>query len=50
MCKVVYSPEYSKYNLGPGHPFDPVRIEMVIDLLKELGLLHDFVQPGFALS
>ncbi len=45
MCKVVYSPEYSKYNLGPGHPFDPVRIEMVIDLLKELGVLREFVRP-----
>jgi acetoin utilization protein AcuC len=46
MCKVIYSPEYSKYNLGPGHPFDPVRIEMVIDLLKELGVLREFVLPN----
>ena len=46
MCKVVYSPEYSKYNLGPGHPFDPVRVEMVIDLLKELGVFREFVQPN----
>ncbi len=46
MCKVVYSPEYSKYNLGPGHPFDPLRVEMVIDLLKELGVFREFVQPN----
>ncbi len=45
MCKIIYHPDYSKYNLGPGHPFDPVRIEMVIDLLKEIGVLHDYIQP-----
>jgi acetoin utilization protein AcuC len=45
MCKIIYHPDYSNYNLGQGHPFDPVRIEMVIDLLKELGLLKDVILP-----
>lgn len=45
MCKVIFHPNYINYNLGQGHPFDPVRVEMVIDLLKELGLLKDITLP-----
>lgn len=45
MCKIIYHPNYSNYNLGEGHPFDPIRIEMVIDLLKELDLLKETIQP-----
>ena len=39
MCKVIYHPKYSLYNLGEGHPFSPLRSEMVIDLLEELGVM-----------
>src|SRR5512146_1503425 len=45
MCKIIYHPNYANYNLGPGHPFDPVRIEMLIDLLKEFGVLSEFIMP-----
>ena len=37
MCKIIYHPKYKLYDLGKGHPFNPVRVEMVLDLLKELG-------------
>ncbi|HSD63212.1 MAG TPA: acetoin utilization protein AcuC, partial [Ignavibacteriaceae bacterium] len=45
MCKIIYHPFYSNYNPGQGHPFDPVRVEMVVDLLRELGLLKNIIQP-----
>lgn len=45
MHKVIYHPGYSKYNPGEGHPFSPLRNEMVVDLLKELGLLKGMIQP-----
>ncbi len=47
MCKIIYHPAYSKYNLGEGHPFDPLRIELTLDLLKELNLLKDVVRPEY---
>ncbi len=55
MCKIIYHPGYCKYDLGPGHPFDPRRVEMVLDLLKEYGYLKepikpDIVQPNDLLS
>ena len=37
MCKIIYHPKYKLYNLGKGHPFNPIRVEMVLDILKELG-------------
>lgn len=42
MCRVIHNPKYSLYNLGDNHPFSPLRIEMVIDLLKEWKL---FAEP-----
>jgi acetoin utilization protein AcuC len=45
MCKIIYHPNYGNYNLGEGHPFDPVRIELVLDLLKEFSLLKDIIKP-----
>ena len=36
MCKIIYHPKYNLYDLGQGHPFNPIRVEMVLDLLKEL--------------
>ncbi|NOY08420.1 MAG: acetoin utilization protein AcuC [Spirochaetes bacterium] len=37
MCQIVYHPDYKKYNLGYTHPFNPIRVEMTLDLLNELG-------------
>ncbi|MBZ5589489.1 MAG: acetoin utilization protein AcuC [Acidobacteriia bacterium] len=33
----VYDPNYLAYDFGPAHPFSPVRLEMLLDLLHELG-------------
>lgn len=45
MCEIIYHPNYSKYKLGEGHPFNPLRVELVLDLLKELNLLKETIQP-----
>ncbi len=39
MPQLIYSPSYGTYNFGDDHPFSPLRVEMVMDLLRELG--HD---------
>jgi len=36
----VYNPAYLAYDFGPGHPFSPIRLEMLLDLLDALG--HPF--------
>ncbi|MBI4916154.1 MAG: acetoin utilization protein AcuC [Acidobacteria bacterium] len=41
MPKVVHHPAYGRYDLGPEHPFSPGRIDMVLDLLRELGIALD---------
>ncbi len=45
MCEIIYHPAYSKYNLGEGHPFDPLRIQLALDLLSELNLLKESIRP-----
>lgn len=45
MCEIIYHPAYSKYNLGEGHPFDPLRIQLALDLLSELNLLKETIKP-----
>ncbi len=45
MCKIIYTPDYNKYDLGPEHPFSPKRIDMMLDLLKEYGYLKDPLVP-----
>ncbi len=37
MCGLVYHPKYLEYDLGAQHPFSPLRIKMVTELLEELG-------------
>jgi len=37
MRRVIYHPKYQSYDLGSEHPFSPLRAEMVLDLLKDLG-------------
>ncbi len=46
MCKIIYHSDYKKYSLGSDHPFDPRRIEMVIDLLNEMGFLKEPIAPS----
>jgi acetoin utilization protein AcuC len=41
----VYHPAYLTYRFGPGHPFDPVRLEMTMDLLATLGHPVEAMQP-----
>lgn len=45
MCKIIYHPKYKLYDLGEGHPFDPLRAEMVLDLLKEYGISTELISP-----
>ncbi len=45
MPTVIYDPAYRGYDLGPEHPFSPLRVEMMRDLLAELGVATPFVAP-----
>ncbi|MCX7802934.1 MAG: acetoin utilization protein AcuC, partial [Meiothermus ruber] len=45
---VIYSPQYHLYNFGPQHPFSPLRLEMLLDLLEHLGHPLQFVEPAQA--
>jgi len=37
MASVIYHPAYRQYSFGEHHPFSPVRVDMTLDLLRELG-------------
>jgi acetoin utilization protein AcuC len=37
MPSVIYHRAYSRYSFGATHPFNPVRVEMMLDLLDALG-------------
>jgi len=45
MHRLIYHPRYAGYDLGPEHPFSPVRQAMVVDLLAELGVAAPVVEP-----
>ncbi len=45
MCGIVFHPKYLEYDLGDQHPFSPLRIQMVIELLQELGYDLKFETP-----
>jgi acetoin utilization protein AcuC len=36
---VVWDVALTRYDFGPGHPFDPVRIRLTVELARELGVL-----------
>ena len=36
---VVWDMALTRYDFGPGHPFDPVRIRLTMELARELGVL-----------
>ena len=46
MCRVIYHPKYSLYNLGDSHPFSPLRVQMVIELLKDLNIYQEPSLPN----
>ena len=37
MASVIYHPAYRTYSFGEHHPFSPLRVDMALDLLRELG-------------
>jgi len=45
MPRVIHHPAYRGYDLGPGHPFDPARVDMVLDLLAALGPAPELLLP-----
>ncbi len=45
MPGIIYNSKYSLYNLGAEHPFSPLRAEMLIDLISELGYKTNFEEP-----
>ncbi len=46
MCKIIYHNKYGLYNLGNEHPFSPQRAEMLIELLQELKVFKEPLQPS----
>lgn len=42
---VFYSPHYLRYTFGPQHPFSPLRLEMLLDLLQALGQAPLYLEP-----
>lgn len=49
---LIYSQELLNYNFGPQHPFNPLRLKLTIDLIKQLNLLKadKFYPPSIALE
>ena len=45
MCKIIYHPKYSLYNLGDEHPFSPQRAQMLIELLEEWNVYKQPIEP-----
>ena len=45
MCKIIYHPKYSLYNLGSEHPFSPQRAQMLIELLQEWNVYKEPLSP-----
>jgi acetoin utilization protein AcuC len=45
MPSVIYHPAYRKYAFGDEHPFSPVRVEMMLDLLRALGHRVQTLEP-----
>ncbi|MGE5345657.1 MAG: acetoin utilization protein AcuC [Acidithiobacillales bacterium] len=45
MASVIFSPAYRTYSFGNDHPFSPVRIEMLLELLEALGHRVETIAP-----
>lgn len=48
MPPVIYHPDYRKYSFGREHPFSPLRVEMMLDLLAALGHEVQILEPPAA--
>jgi acetoin utilization protein AcuC len=46
MVPIVYDQAYDSYFFGPEHPFSPIRQEMALDLLREVGMELHFTSPS----
>ena len=44
----VYGTDAQQYDFGPGHPFSPMRQQLVIDLLRETAALPELQEPEIA--
>jgi acetoin utilization protein AcuC len=42
---VIYAPAYRTYSFGDEHPFSPIRVDMMLDLLDSLGHRVETVEP-----
>ena len=45
MASVIFDPAYRTYSFGYAHPFSPVRVDMLLDLLAALGHVVETVSP-----
>jgi acetoin utilization protein AcuC len=45
MTSVIYHPAYRNYSFGNDHPFSPLRVDMMFDLLETLGHRVETVEP-----
>jgi acetoin utilization protein AcuC len=45
VASVIFAPAYRSYSFGDAHPFSPVRIDMMLDLLEALGHRVETVLP-----
>ena len=45
MRRVIYHPDYLKYHLGSEHPFSPVRVQMMLELLNAYGIRPEITEP-----
>lgn len=45
MPSVIYHPAYRTYSFGNDHPFSPLRVDMMLDLLEALGQRVETVEP-----
>ena len=46
---LIWDERFAAYDLGPGHPLAPIRVELTVDLIRRAGLLGagvDEVLPG----
>ena len=46
MPSVIYHPAYREYSFGDEHPFSPVRVDMMLDLVQALGHTVRTVEPA----
>lgn len=48
MPAVIYHPEYRQYSFGSEHPFSPLRVDMMLSLLRDLGHEVRTIEPAQA--